>query len=205
MLRTIALSLALAFTFGSATTTLTACETRRHKKHKKYKKHKYKEHKYEEPKTHKAKAPKISAEDAKKSAEGIGKYLFKAAFKGDADKLKSVTLKEDEAKAFAKPELFQKYASAEKMKKRFDEWKAKLAGASFKKVKAESSDLFTIKPDAATSDKWKKLAAQVSKEITVQQAKAFGKLAGGEKAKCSYVAIKLGDSNWRLLRLKGCK
>lgn len=200
MLRTIALSLALAFAFGSATTTLTACKTRRHKKHKKHKK--YKKHK--EHKEKKVKAPEISAEDAKKSAEGIGKYVFKAAFKGDADKLKSISLKEDDAKAFAKPELFQKYASAEKMKTRFGEWTAKFANARFKKIKAESSDLLTIKPDAPPSDKWKKLASQLSKEITVQQAKVFGKRAD-DKSKCTYVAIKLGDNNWRLLRLKGCK
>jgi hypothetical protein len=198
MLRTIALTLTLAFAFGGVTTTLTGCK-RRHKRHKRYKKHKkHKKNKW------KGSSPEISVEEAKKSAEGIGKRLYKAAFKGgDFGKIKGIALMQDKAKDFAKAEMFAKWASTDKMKEKLKKWAKKFKKAKFRKVKVDSE--MTIEPGKAPKDKWKIVADNITKPVKLRPGKVFGKRKSGEQYKCSYVAIKLADNDWRLLRIKSCK
>ncbi len=200
MLRAIALTLTLAFAFGGLMTTTTGCKKRRHKrykKHKHYKKHKYKN-------TWKGSSPEISVEEAKKSAEGIGKRVYKAAFKGgDFGKIKGIALMQDKAKDFAKPELFAKWASTDKMKEKLEQWAKRFKKAKFKKVKV--SDEMTIEPGKAPKEKWKIVADNITKPVKIRPGKVFGKRKDGDEYKCSYVAIKLGDHDWRLLRIKSCK
>ncbi|MCK5798621.1 MAG: hypothetical protein KAI47_15620 [Deltaproteobacteria bacterium] len=205
MWRTIALTLALGLAFTGTTTTISGCKSRHDSKYKKYKKHK--KHKNKKYKKHKNKwkgsAPEISIEEARKSAEGVGKRLFKAAFKGDFDKLKGLYLKADDAKAFAKAELFAKWASVDKMREKLGKWHQKFDRAKFKKTKIDET--MTIEPGKAPKDKWKILADNITKAVTIKTGKVFGKRKDGNQYKCSYVAIKLGEGKWRLLRIKSCK
>lgn len=205
MRRTIALvgAAALLFCFSLGTTGCKDSDERRvYKKYKKQKKWKKKKHK--KYKEHKAKAPEISATEARQSAKGIAKYVYKAAVKRDFELAKKVMLKEGEAKAFAKPKLFKKYANKDKMKEKFAIWQEKVQGAKFKKVKAEDDQKMKVAPGKAP-DKFKELGEGISKEVTIWQVKAIGKKEGGKKVKCTLVAIKVTDADWRLLRIKGCK
>ncbi|MBU1221498.1 hypothetical protein KKF34_04870 [Myxococcota bacterium] len=193
---------------STAILSVAGCGEPRHKnkKHKKYKKHKKDKYKKEkrEKKEFKAKAPKISVDDAKKSAEGIAKYVFRAAFDKDFDALSKVILTEEEAKDFAKPELFKKYVNKDKMKKKFGNWKDYAPESKFAKVKITDKDKFTFKP-GDTNKKFKELLENLTKETTVWQAKVIAKNESKKPVKCTLVAVKLKEDNWRLVRIKSCK
>lgn len=191
--------LSLAFSFS-----LTACKGSKHRRKSYYKKHK-KHKKFKNKKHWKAFAPDISTEEAIKSAEGIGKRLYKAAFKADFVKLKGIILKESDAARFAKKELTSEVASITKMKEKFSQWKNHFQNARFKKVKSSTSEQLTIKPGAAPKDKYKEIADSIKEEIVIQPAKVFGKKQHLVEQKCAYLAIQLKDKTWRLLRIKSCK
>ncbi|MDA3863405.1 MAG: hypothetical protein PF689_05995, partial [Deltaproteobacteria bacterium] len=152
----------------------------------------------------KKKLPKTTEEEALKSGEELGKFVFQSAFKNDFTKIEKIMLKPEEAKAFAKETLFKTYANPENLKKKFKTWVQNFDKTIFKKVKIEDKNIKTIKP-GDKSKKFKELGAALTREITVVEGKIISRKLKKTSAKCSFVGIKLKENDWRLLRLKGCK
>ncbi|MBN2724543.1 MAG: hypothetical protein JXR95_10775 [Deltaproteobacteria bacterium] len=173
---------------------------KKHKEHKEYKKHK----KHKKHKEFKAKAPEVTFENAKKSVGDLTKFVFRAAFDKDFDKVKKIVLTEEEGKAFAKPDFFKKYVNSEKMTEKFSMWKENASKSKFLKVKTDDKEKFTFKP-GDKNEKFKELIENITKEVTVWQAKVIAKMKDKKLLKCSLVALKLKDDDWRLIRVKDCK
>jgi hypothetical protein len=145
----------------------------------------------------------LKLEDAKKSAKSTAFFAFKAAKKGDFEKLNKIVLTKEEAKDFDKGNLFNKYANPKKLKEKFEKWKTFFLGAEFKKIKPKDEEKFNIAPGSKVK-KFEELGAAVKKEVTVWSLNIKAE-KDGKTAKCAVVTIKLADKDWRVIRLKGCK
>ncbi|MGM0596037.1 MAG: hypothetical protein ACQES9_03280 [Myxococcota bacterium] len=148
--------------------------------------------------------PGTTQEEALKSGEKLGKFLFKNAFKNDFSKIEKIMLKPKEGKAFAKDTLFKTYADPENLKKKFKTWVQNFDKTIFKQVKIRAKDIKTIKP-GDKSKKFKELGAALTSKITIVEGKILSLKNKNKSAKCSFVGIKLKENDWRLLRLKSCK
>jgi hypothetical protein len=137
------------------------------------------------------------------SAMDVGKLLYDTALKGDFVAMKKLFVTAEDVKAFDNGNIFKKFANEKKLKSKFEVWTKTFKGSVLKKVKAKDEDKVVVKPGEKPK-KLEELAAAIKKEVTVWNMSVKATV-GTETFKCALVTIKLGDKNWKLIRIKGCK